>query len=77
MLKAAEAGRGQEEARQGGCRITGHSARRTLVTLGIKNGKRVDKLRLQGGWSAKTPMFWEYVDEGAMSEGASTHGIGL
>ncbi|MDG5807937.1 hypothetical protein P9869_35875 [Streptomyces ossamyceticus] len=60
-----------------GRRITGHSARRTLVTLGIKNGKRVDKLRCQGGWSANSPVFWEYVDEGAMFEDAPTEGIGL
>lgn len=60
-----------------GRRITGHSARRTLVTLGIKNGKRVDKLRSQGGWSANSPVFWEYVDEGAAFEDAATEGIGL
>ncbi|MGW9439626.1 hypothetical protein [Streptomyces sp. NPDC055607] len=60
-----------------GRRITGHSARRTLVTLGIKNGRRVDKLRKQGGWSAKSPVFWEYVDEGGMFEDAPTKGIGL
>ncbi|WP_404200296.1 site-specific integrase [Streptomyces tauricus] len=60
-----------------GRRITGHSARRTLVTLGIKNGKRVDKLRRQGGWSANSPVFWEYVDEGEAFEDAATEGIGL
>ena len=60
-----------------GRRITGHSARRTLVTLGIKNGKRVDKLRRQGGWGANSPVFWEYVDEGAMFEDAPTEGIGF
>ncbi|MFF4173692.1 hypothetical protein [Streptomyces sp. NPDC001744] len=60
-----------------GRRITGHSARRTLVTLGIKNRKRVDKLRRQGGWSANSPVFWEYVDEGEAFEDAPTEGIGL
>lgn len=60
-----------------GRRITGHSARRGLVTTGIKKGKRVDKLRRQGGWSANSPVFWEYVDEGAMFEDAPTDGIGF
>jgi hypothetical protein len=60
-----------------GRRITGHSARRTLVTLGIKNRRRVDKLRRQGGWSANSPVFWEYVDEGEAFEDAATEGIGL
>ncbi|MEU2899633.1 hypothetical protein ABZ690_08095 [Streptomyces sp. NPDC006967] len=60
-----------------GRRITGHSARRGLVTTGIKKGKRVDKLRRQGGWSANSPVFWEYVDEGAMFEDAPTEGIGF
>ncbi|MCO6698912.1 hypothetical protein KQI59_31610, partial [Streptomyces sp. Vc17.3-30] len=41
--------RSAEYAGLTGRRITGHSARRTLVTLGIKSGKRVDKLRRQGG----------------------------
>ncbi|MEU6965131.1 tyrosine-type recombinase/integrase [Streptomyces chrestomyceticus] len=60
-----------------GRRITGHSARRTLVTLGVKHGKRVDKLRTQGGWSPNSPVFWEYVDEGRAFEDAATEGIGL
>lgn len=60
-----------------GRRITGHSARRGLVTTGIKKGKRIDKLRRQGGWSANSPVFWEYVDEGAMFEDAPTEGIGF
>ncbi|MFF0000048.1 site-specific integrase [Streptomyces avermitilis] len=41
-----------------GRRITGHSARRGLVTTGRKKGKRVEKLRRQGGWSANSPVFW-------------------
>ncbi|MFF0170220.1 site-specific integrase [Streptomyces prasinus] len=53
-----------------GRRITGHSARRGLVTTGIKKGKRVDMLRRQGGWSANSPVFWEYVDEGVLFEDA-------
>ncbi|WP_159045205.1 hypothetical protein [Streptomyces avermitilis] len=60
-----------------GRRITGHSARRGSVTTGIKKGKRVDKLRRQGGWSANSPVFWEYVDEGTMFEDAPTEGIGF
>ncbi|MGN4160281.1 hypothetical protein ACRWOO_11450 [Streptomyces sp. NEAU-PBA10] len=69
--------RSAEYAGLTGRRITGHSARRTLVTLGIKNGKRVDKLRKQGGWSANSPVFWEYVDDGSAFEDAPTEGIGL
>ncbi|MFF8293650.1 hypothetical protein ACF068_31200 [Streptomyces sp. NPDC016309] len=60
-----------------GRRITGHSARRGLVTTGRKKGKRVEKLRRQGGWSANSPVFWEYVDEGEAFEDAATEGIGL
>ncbi|MCX4231803.1 hypothetical protein [Streptomyces ortus] len=60
-----------------GRRITGHSARRGLVTTGRKKGKRVEKLRHQGGWSANSPVFWEYVDEGEAFEDAATEGIGL
>lgn len=60
-----------------GRRITGHSARRGLVTTGRKNGKRSEKLRGQGGWSKNSPVFWEYVDEGERFEDAPTDGIGL
>ncbi|OEV12984.1 hypothetical protein [Streptomyces nanshensis] len=60
-----------------GRRITGHSARRGLVTTGRKKGKRVEKLRRQGGWSTNSPVFWEYVDEGELFEDAPTKGIGL
>jgi integrase len=60
-----------------GRRITGHSARRGLVTTGRKKGKRVEKLRSQGGWSPNSPVFWEYVDEGEAFEDAATEGIGL
>lgn len=60
-----------------GRRITGHSARRGLVTTGRKKGKRVEKLRRQGGWSANSPVFWEYVDEGEAFEDVPTEGIGL
>ncbi|MGN9763060.1 hypothetical protein [Streptomyces sp. SD31] len=60
-----------------GRRITGHSGRRGLVTTGRKSGRRVEKLRKQGGWSANSPVFWEYVDEGEMFEDAATEGIGL
>lgn len=60
-----------------GRRITGHSGRRGLVTTGRKKGRRVEKLRKQGGWSANSPVFWEYVDEGEMFEDAATEGIGL
>ncbi|MFC9619398.1 hypothetical protein ACFTXM_05165 [Streptomyces sp. NPDC056930] len=45
-------------------RITGHSGRRGLVTTGRRKGKRPEKLRVQGGWSKNSPVFWEYVDEG-------------
>ncbi|MFD4865244.1 hypothetical protein [Streptomyces sp. NPDC058412] len=60
-----------------GRRITGHSGRRGLVTTGRKKGKRVEKLRAQGGWSANSPVFWEYVAEGELFEDAATDGIGL
>jgi hypothetical protein len=60
-----------------GRRITGHSARRGLVTTGRKNGKRPEKLRSQGGWSKTSAVFWEYVDEGEAFEDAATEGIGL
>ncbi|WP_405816489.1 hypothetical protein OG241_17950 [Streptomyces sp. NBC_01390] len=60
-----------------GRRITGHSARRGLVTTGRKRGKRAEKLRLQGGWSPNSPVFWEYVDEGEAFEDAVTEGLGL
>ncbi|MEU6011894.1 hypothetical protein [Streptomyces sp. NPDC047453] len=60
-----------------GRRITGHSGRRGLVTTGRKKGKRVEKLRKQGGWSANSAVFWEYIDEGEMFEDAATDGIGL
>ncbi|MEJ8640126.1 hypothetical protein [Streptomyces sp. MS2.AVA.5] len=60
-----------------GRRITGHSARRGLVATGRKKGKRVEKLRRQGGWSPNSPVFWEYVDEGEIFEDAATEGIGL
>ncbi|AOT57448.1 hypothetical protein A4G23_00235 [Streptomyces rubrolavendulae] len=60
-----------------GRRITGHSARRGLVTTGRKKGKRVEKLRRQGGWSPKSQVFREYVDEGEAFEDAATEGIGL
>ncbi|MEU5524778.1 hypothetical protein ABZ759_30000 [Streptomyces sp. NPDC047860] len=48
-----------------------------LVITGRKNGMRVEKLRTQGGWSANSPVFWEYIDEGEMCEDAATDGIGL
>ncbi|GAA0925060.1 tyrosine-type recombinase/integrase [Streptomyces thermoalcalitolerans] len=57
--------------------LTGHSARRGLVTTGRKRGKRVEKLRAQGGWSPSSPVFWEYVDEGERWEDAATEDIGL
>ncbi|MCP3822868.1 hypothetical protein NLX86_33785 [Streptomyces sp. A3M-1-3] len=60
-----------------GRRITGHSGRRGLVTTGRKKGKRAEKLRAQGGWSANSPVFWEYVDEGEKWEDAATDQIGL
>lgn len=60
-----------------GRRITGHSGRRGLVTTGRKRGRRVEKLRKQDGWSANSPVFWEYVDAGEMFEDAATEGIGL
>ncbi|MFD6327700.1 hypothetical protein ACFWOL_33900 [Streptomyces sp. NPDC058442] len=58
-------------------RITGHSGRRGVVTSGRKRGKRAEKLRAQGGWSPKSPVFWEYIDEGERWEDAATEGIGL
>ncbi|MFD9633677.1 site-specific integrase [Streptomyces violascens] len=58
-------------------RITGHSGRRGVVTTGRKKGKRAEKLRTQGGWSPKSAVFWEYVDEGEKWEDAATEGIGL
>jgi hypothetical protein len=60
-----------------GRRITGHSARRGLVTTGRKAGRRPEKLRSQGGWSKTSAVFWEYVDEGEAFEDAATEGIGL
>ncbi|MGW5124539.1 hypothetical protein ACWEQ7_10885 [Streptomyces sp. NPDC004069] len=60
-----------------GRRITGHSARRGVVVTGRKRGKRVEKLRAQGGWSKKSPVFWEYADEGERWEDNATDGIGL
>ena len=51
--------------------------RRPLVTTGHEMGKRVEKLRKQGGWAANSPVFWEYVDEGEAWEDAATVGIGL
>ncbi|MET7534762.1 hypothetical protein [Streptomyces goshikiensis] len=58
-------------------RITGHSGRRGVVTTGRKKGKRAEKLRAQGGWSAKSAVFWGYVDDGEKWEDAATEGIGL
>ncbi|MEU2308217.1 hypothetical protein [Streptomyces misionensis] len=58
-------------------RSTRHSARRGLVTTGRKKGRRIEKLRRQGGWSANSPVFCEYVDEGRAFEDAATEGIGL
>ncbi|GGY71476.1 hypothetical protein GCM10010363_61030 [Streptomyces omiyaensis] len=60
-----------------GRRITGHSARRGLVTTGRRKDKRVEKLRTQGGWAKNSPVFWEYVDEGDKWEDNATEGIGL
>ncbi|MFH9733217.1 hypothetical protein [Streptomyces sp. NPDC017260] len=60
-----------------GRRITGHSARRGVVVAGRKRGKRVEKLRAQGGWSKKSLVFWEYADEGERWEGNATDGIDL
>ncbi|MER5932479.1 hypothetical protein [Streptomyces sp. NPDC002054] len=48
--------RSAEQARLEG-RRTGHSGRRGLVTTGRKRGKRVEKLRTQGGWSPKSHVF--------------------
>ncbi|MFE4455664.1 hypothetical protein, partial [Streptomyces sp. NPDC056796] len=36
-------------------KLTGHSARRSLVSTGRKRGKRAEKLRKQGGWAADSP----------------------
>ncbi|MGW3084203.1 hypothetical protein ACWC9F_27740 [Streptomyces sp. NPDC001110] len=58
-------------------KLTGHSARRGLVSTGRKRGKRAEKLRKQGGWAANSPVFWEYVDEGERWEDTATEGIGL
>ncbi|WP_179165975.1 hypothetical protein [Streptomyces sp. Amel2xC10] len=58
-------------------KLTGHSARRGLVTTGRKRGKRTEKLRQQGGWAPNSPVFWEYIDEGERWEDAATEGIGL
>ncbi|MGX4692638.1 hypothetical protein [Streptomyces sp. JNUCC 63] len=60
-----------------GRRITGHSARRGVNVTGRKKGERVEKLRAQGGWSKKSPVFWEYADEGERWEDNATGGIGL
>lgn len=57
--------------------LTGHSGRRGLVTTGRKKGKRVEKLRAQGGWSTKSAVFWGYVDDADRTEDAATEGIGL
>jgi hypothetical protein len=58
-------------------KLTGHSARRGLVTTGRKKGKRPEKLRTQGGWAPNSPVFWEYIDDGERWEDAATDGIGL
>ncbi|MEK8146648.1 hypothetical protein NKH18_51425 [Streptomyces sp. M10(2022)] len=58
-------------------KLTGHSARRGLVSTGRKRGKRPEKLRKQGGWAANSPVFWEYVDEGERWEHTATEAIGL
>jgi hypothetical protein len=56
---------------------TEHIGTTRLVTTGRKKGKRAEKLRAQGGWSANSPVFWEYVDEGEKWEDAATDQIGL
>ncbi|MER5757055.1 hypothetical protein [Streptomyces sp. NPDC002088] len=40
-------------------KLTGHSARRGLVTTGRKRGKRTEKLRIQGGWAANSTVFFQ------------------
>lgn len=57
--------------------ITEHSGRRDLVSTGRKKGKRVEKLRKQGGWSPKSAVFWDYVDDGEKREDTATKGLGL
>ncbi|MFD3553412.1 hypothetical protein ACFWWA_15005 [Streptomyces goshikiensis] len=39
--------------------------------------ERAEKLRAQGGWSAKSAVFWDYVDEGEKWGDAATEGICL
>lgn len=56
-------------------KLTGHFARRALVSTGRKRGMRAGKLRKQGGWAADSPVFWEYVDEN--ERWVKTEGIGL
>ncbi|MFF4864489.1 hypothetical protein ACFY3J_22670 [Streptomyces sp. NPDC001231] len=34
-------------------------------------------VRAQGGWSKKSPVFWEYADGGECWEDNATDGIGL
>ncbi|WP_126641479.1 hypothetical protein [Embleya hyalina] len=58
-------------------RLTGHSARRGLVTTGRKKGKKPEKLRKQSGHSANSPVLWSYVEDGEMWEDAATEGLGL
>lgn len=58
-------------------RLTGHSARRGMVTEGAKRGARVDKLMKQGGWSPKSESFWSYVDAGTETDDPATAKLGL
>ncbi|GCE01526.1 integrase [Embleya hyalina] len=58
-------------------KLTGHSARRGLITTGRKRGKKPEKLRKQSGHAANSPVFWSYVEEGEMWEDAATEDIGL
>ncbi|MER6617754.1 hypothetical protein [Streptomyces xantholiticus] len=58
-------------------RITGHSYRSGLITIGRKKGNGVEKLRARSGRAENSPVFWKYVRDGEKWEHAATDGIGL
>lgn len=60
-----------------GCGTAYFALDTSKVSTGRKMGKRVEKLRKQGGWSETSAVFWKYVDDGEKWEDAATEGIGL
>lgn len=57
--------------------LVGCGQERLSVEDHAAQGKRAEKLRVQGGWSAKSAVFWGYVADGEKWEDAATEGIGL